>query len=77
MTKQEKIAQELAYDMDEYLKDLYAYEIVYTKGDVENGAIPVGQTCGLIDSVMDVDDIITSFTKGAEKILKDLCSRIS
>jgi enoyl-[acyl-carrier protein] reductase II len=77
MTKEQKIAQELAYEMDEYLKDLQAYEIVYTKGDVEDGAIPVGQTCGLIDSLMDVDDIITSFTREAEKILQNLCSNIS
>jgi len=77
MTKEEKIAQESAYEMDEYLKDLHAYEIVYTRGDVENGAIPVGQTCGLIDSIMGVDDILTSFTKGAEKKLKYLCSNIS
>jgi len=77
MTKEQKIAQELSYEMDEYLKDLQAYEIVYTKGDVENGAIPVGQTCGLIDSMMDVDDIVAGFTKEAEKILKNLCLKIS
>jgi len=77
ISKEEKIAQELAYNMDEYLKDLYAYEVVYTKGDVENGAIPVGQTCGLIDSILDVDDIITNYTREAEKILKNLCSNIS
>jgi enoyl-[acyl-carrier protein] reductase II len=77
ISKEEKISQELSYSMEGYLKDLYAYEIVYTKGDVENGAVPVGQTVGLIDSIMDVDDILTSFTKGAEKILKNLCSSIS
>lgn len=77
MTKEQKVSQELAYEMDEYLKDLYAYEVVYTKGDVENGAIPVGQTCGLIDSIMDVDDIISSFSNKAEKILKALCAKIS
>ncbi|MFX1419278.1 MAG: NAD(P)H-dependent flavin oxidoreductase [Promethearchaeota archaeon] len=77
MTKEEKISQELAYDMDEYLKDLLAYEVVYTKGDVEDGAVPVGQTCGLIDSILDVDDIISGFTNKAEKILKNLCSKIS
>jgi NAD(P)H-dependent flavin oxidoreductase YrpB (nitropropane dioxygenase family) len=77
LTKQEKIAQELAYEMNEFLKDLHAYEIVYTEGDVENGAIPVGQTCGLIDSMMDVDDIVAGFTKEAEKVLKNLCSKIS
>jgi len=75
MTKEEKIAQELAYDMDSFREDLYRYEIVYTQGDVENGAIPVGQTCGMIDSVMDVEDIITNFSRKAEEILKNLCSR--
>jgi NAD(P)H-dependent flavin oxidoreductase YrpB (nitropropane dioxygenase family) len=77
MTKEEKISQELAYDMDEYLKDLRAYELVYTKGDVVNGAIPVGQTCGLIDSILNVDDIISGFSKEAERILKNLCSNIA
>ncbi|TFG13031.1 MAG: nitronate monooxygenase [Promethearchaeota archaeon] len=77
VSKQEKIAQELAYDLDGFLEDLHKYMIVYTDGDVENGAIPVGQTVGLIDSLMDVDDIITNFTKGAEDILKKLCSDIS
>jgi enoyl-[acyl-carrier protein] reductase II len=77
ISKQEKIAQEMAYDMDEYLKELFAYEIVYTKGDTVNGAVPVGQTCGLIDSILDVDDIISGFTKKAENIMKNLCSKIS
>ncbi|UCC20653.1 MAG: nitronate monooxygenase [Promethearchaeota archaeon] len=77
MTKDEKISQELAYDIDEYLKDLLAYEIVYTKGDVVDGAVPVGQTCGLIDSILDVDDIISGYTKKAERILTNLCSKIS
>jgi len=77
MTKEDKISQEMAYEMDKYLEDLYRYEIVYTQGDVDNGAIPVGQTCGLIDAIMDVDDIISGFTKKAEKLLKKICSNIS
>ncbi|MFW9973506.1 MAG: NAD(P)H-dependent flavin oxidoreductase [Candidatus Odinarchaeota archaeon] len=77
MTKDEKVSQEAAYEMDEYLKDLLAYELVYTKGDVVNGAVPVGQTVGLIDSIMSVDDIVSGFTKKAEEILKILCSGIS
>ena len=76
ITKEDKIKQELAYDLDGFMEDLHHYEIVYTKGDVDNGAIPVGQTCGLIDSIMDVGDILTSFTKEAEKILKNLCANI-
>jgi enoyl-[acyl-carrier protein] reductase II len=76
ITKDEKISQELAYDMDTYLEDLYRYEIVYTKGDVDNGAVPAGQTCGLIDSMMDVEDVVAGFSKKAEEILKNLCSKI-
>lgn len=76
MSKQEKIAQELAYDIDEYLDDLKHYEIVYTEGDVDNGAIPVGQTCGMINELMDVDEILSSFTKQAENLLKTAVSKI-
>ncbi|MHA1508596.1 MAG: NAD(P)H-dependent flavin oxidoreductase, partial [Promethearchaeota archaeon] len=65
MTKEEKMAQESALDMDAFLEDLHRYEIVYTQGDVEDGAIPVGQTCGMIDS------------KKAEVILKNLSAKIS
>ena len=63
--------------MEGLIEDLNKYMIVYTDGDVENGAIPAGQTVGLIDSMMDVKDIVVGFTKGAEKILKDLCKTIS
>ncbi|MFX1571640.1 MAG: NAD(P)H-dependent flavin oxidoreductase [Promethearchaeota archaeon] len=77
ISKEEKISQEIAYGMDEYLEELYRYEIVYTQGDVDNGAIPVGQTCGLIDTIMDVDDIVCGFTKKAEVLLKKICSNIS
>ena len=77
MTKDQKIDQESGYELDEWLEDLKKYEIVYTKGDVENGAIPVGQSCGLIDSIMNVGDIITDFTSKAEELLKNVSSRIS
>jgi len=77
MSKTEKISLELTYDLDKFLDDLHHYEIVYTEGDIEDGAIPVGQTCGIIDSLMDVDDIISSFTKGAEELLKKATSKIT
>jgi enoyl-[acyl-carrier protein] reductase II len=76
ISKNDKIAQEMEYEMDEFLEDLHKYEIVYTEGDVENGAVPVGQSCGLIDSIMDVDDIVSGFSKQAEKMLKNTCSKI-
>ena len=77
LTKKEKVEQESETDMDKLLEDFYRYEIVYTQGDVENGAVPAGQTCGMINSVMDVGDIISTFSKQAEDILKNLGSKIS
>ena len=77
ISKEKKIAQELSYNLEGFLEDLNKYMIVYTEGDVENGAIPVGQTVGMIDSILDVDDIISGFSKEAEKILKNLCSKIT
>jgi enoyl-[acyl-carrier protein] reductase II len=77
VSKEEKIAQELETDMDKWLEDLHKYEIVYTEGDVENGAIPVGQSCGVIKELMDVDDIVSGYSKKAEVLLKSLVSRIS
>jgi enoyl-[acyl-carrier protein] reductase II len=76
LSKDEKISQEMSFTMDEYLEDLRHYEIVYTEGDVEDGAIPAGQTCGLINDMMDVDEIVQGFTKKAEKILKETISKI-
>ena len=77
VSKTENLAQEAAFSVDEYLEELKKYEIVYTEGDVDNGAVPVGQTVGLINSYMDVDEIVAGFTKEAEKILKNLCTTIS
>ena len=78
LSKEEKVAQEKnLFDADAFLDDLHRYEIVYTEGDVEEGAVPVGQSCGLINSILDVDDIISGFSKKAEELLKKIASNIS
>jgi len=77
LSKDEKLTQEKEIsDIDSYLDDLHKYEIVYTDGDVDNGAVPLGQSCGLINSIVDVDDLISGFTKKAEDILKNIGSNI-
>ncbi len=77
LSKEEKLTQEKEIsDIDSYLDDLHKYEIVYTDGDVDNGAVPLGQSCGLINSIVDVDDLISGFTKKAEDILKKIGSNI-
>jgi len=74
MSKEEKKAKEASFTLEEATEEMKRYEMIY-KGDVENGAVLVGQTIGLIDDIGDVDDIITSFTKKAEEILKNIVSK--
>ena len=76
LTKEEKIFQETAFSMQELEKEIEVHELVY-RGDVENGAILVGQSVGLIDSEGDVGDIISIFSNKAEEILRKSVSRIS
>ncbi|MGV9174257.1 MAG: NAD(P)H-dependent flavin oxidoreductase [Promethearchaeia archaeon] len=75
LSREEKIAQEEGFSVEELEKEMERYELVY-KGDVENGAVLVGQTVGLIDNVLDVDDILSRFTKKAKKILKNAVAKI-
>ncbi|MBD3342164.1 MAG: hypothetical protein GF353_23890 [Candidatus Lokiarchaeota archaeon] len=76
LAKEDKIAQEAGFNLEELEEQMEKYELVY-RGDVENGAVLVGQTIGLIDQLMDVDDLITTFTYKAEEILKKTVSKIS
>ncbi|MFW9783611.1 MAG: hypothetical protein ACFFFB_15110, partial [Candidatus Heimdallarchaeota archaeon] len=78
VSKDQKIAQEQSVlDIEAHLDDLHKYEIVYTEGDVDNGAVPVGQSCGLIHSILDVEDIVSGFSKKAERLLKNISSKIT
>ncbi|MFO8017102.1 MAG: nitronate monooxygenase [Promethearchaeia archaeon] len=75
LAKEEKIAQEESFSVEELQKEMERYELVY-RGDVENGAVLAGQTVGLIEHAMDVDDILSTFTKKAEKQLKRSVGKI-
>lgn len=75
LSKEEKMAQEAGFSIDELEEEMERYELIY-KGDVDNGAILLGQTVGLIDQEGDVSDIITSYSKGAEDALKKAVSKI-
>lgn len=69
-TKNEKIAKESAMSIQDFLDDQKNYEIVYY-GDIENGAVPLGQSCGIIHSLENVRDIIENIVKEAEIYLKN------
>ncbi|GAJ21197.1 unnamed protein product [marine sediment metagenome] len=46
-----------------------AYDRVY-KGDIETGAVLLGQSIGIIDSIDDVNDIIERVMKQAETVIR-------
>jgi NAD(P)H-dependent flavin oxidoreductase YrpB (nitropropane dioxygenase family) len=75
LSKEEKKDQESQLTMEKIQEDMKRYELIY-KGDTENGAILAGQTVGLINEEKKVDDILSNFTKEAEKLLKDAMNKI-
>ena len=85
-SKEEKIAEEKAKgdhrsaiskeDLAEELKkDAYAAFAAY-QGDMENGAVLLGQSIGLIDQLENVSDIIETIIKDAEKALKSAATLV-
>jgi NAD(P)H-dependent flavin oxidoreductase YrpB (nitropropane dioxygenase family) len=69
-SKAEKMAQEATMSFDEILEDQKHYEMVYN-GDIDNGAVLLGQSIGCIDKIEKVSDIINNIMKDAENLLKN------
>ncbi|GAB4308016.1 MAG: nitronate monooxygenase family protein [Promethearchaeota archaeon] len=67
--KDEKMAQEAAMTPEMMLEEQKHYELTY-HGDVEQGAVLLGQSIGLIESEMSVAEIVDSLVKGAEAAIK-------
>lgn len=67
--KEEKIAEEQAMDFDKFIEDQKHYEMTY-HGDIQDGAVLLGQSIGVIDEIKSVQDIITEIVSGAENQLK-------
>jgi enoyl-[acyl-carrier protein] reductase II len=68
-SKEEMIAYEKSLTMEQMAKDAGAYDRVYN-GDTTTGAVLLGQSIGIIDSVDDVNDIIKRVVRDAEKAIK-------
>ncbi|MFW9941900.1 MAG: NAD(P)H-dependent flavin oxidoreductase [Candidatus Thorarchaeota archaeon] len=68
-SKEEMIAYEKSLTLEQMAKDAGAYDRVYN-GDTENGAVLLGQSIGIIDSIDDVNDIISRVIKEAEAAIK-------
>ena len=69
-SKEEKIAKEEAMTLDDLIEEQKHYEEIYY-GHVEDGATPLGQCCGVIDSIKAVKDIIDDVISVAEKYIKN------
>jgi len=74
-TKEAMIAYEKSITPEQLLRDAGAYDRVY-KGDTEEGAVLLGQSIGIIDSIDDVNDIIKRVIKEAEAAIKSNNSMI-
>jgi NAD(P)H-dependent flavin oxidoreductase YrpB (nitropropane dioxygenase family) len=68
-SKEEKMALEAQITPEMAMEDQKHYEMTYD-GNIEDGAVLLGQSIGLIDSIEGVQDIINELVKDAEKRLK-------
>jgi enoyl-[acyl-carrier protein] reductase II len=75
-SKEEKMAEEKALTLDDFIKINRYYELAY-EGNTTDGAVLLGQSIGLIDSVDNVKEIIESIVNDAEICLKNVSSMIN
>ncbi|MHA1730747.1 MAG: NAD(P)H-dependent flavin oxidoreductase [Promethearchaeota archaeon] len=74
--KEAKIAQEEAMDIEALLEEQKHYELTY-HGDIEQGAVLLGQSIGIIEAIESVPDIMEKIAKGAEAAIKRLSGMIA
>jgi NAD(P)H-dependent flavin oxidoreductase YrpB (nitropropane dioxygenase family) len=74
-SKEEKLALEAQLTPQKALEDQKHYEMTY-EGDIEEGAVLLGQSIGMIDSIDSVRNIIDNIVKKAEERLKEASSYI-
>ncbi|MFX0137907.1 MAG: NAD(P)H-dependent flavin oxidoreductase [Candidatus Hodarchaeota archaeon] len=75
-SKEEMIAYEKSITLEQMQRDADAYDRVYN-GDTENGAVLLGQSIGIINSIDNVNDIIERIMKEAETAIKNNYSMIN
>ncbi|MFX1533369.1 MAG: NAD(P)H-dependent flavin oxidoreductase [Promethearchaeota archaeon] len=74
-TKEEKMALEASMDAEELIKTVRAYELAY-EGNITDGAVLLGQSIGVIDSIESVSDIIEKIMKDAEAAIRKAANLI-
>jgi len=74
-SKEEKMALEAQITPQMVMEDQKHYEMTYD-GDIEDGAVLLGQSVGVINSIESVQDIINKMVENAEKRLREASSYI-
>lgn len=75
-SKEEKMTQEAQTSPEEYVEQSRKYELAY-RGNVTDGAVLLGQSIGIINSIESVPDIIDEVIKKAEKRIKAVSAYLS
>jgi len=74
-SKEEKIAQEKQYNQQDLIEEGKKYEMAY-KGNIQDGAVLLGQSIGTIDILQNVKDIIEEIVSSGEEYLKRAYNQI-
>ena len=74
-SKEELVQFEEQRTPEAYLEEMRHYAGVY-KGDVDDTAILMGQSAGIINSIESIKDIVDTFVKDAENLLKNAAANI-
>ncbi|MBD3195032.1 MAG: hypothetical protein GF317_08265 [Candidatus Lokiarchaeota archaeon] len=69
--KQEKLAAEHQMTVEMLMEDQKHYEMTYD-GDIQHGAVLLGQSIGIIEKLEKVNSIINNVVGDAERIIKEL-----
>ena len=65
------MAQEQGVSVKELLEAGKKYELAY-EGNITDGAVLLGQSIGIINSIESASEIINTIVKDAEKLLKNV-----
>jgi NAD(P)H-dependent flavin oxidoreductase YrpB (nitropropane dioxygenase family) len=74
-SKEEKMAMEKQTTIEEFLKEARAYRLIY-EGNTKDGAVLLGQSIGIINTIESVKDIVNNMIKEAEERLKSTAALI-
>lgn len=74
-SKEEKMAEEKGVTIEEMIEAGKKYELAY-QGNITDGAVLLGQSIGIMNSIESVSDIISSIVSDAERRLKNAATLV-